>query len=78
MSTKQSIKWKDQSDGVGYHLYNDLLDNDEGPNPPPVYLRLDGVHLELYTLETGISVTVMIPDHIARELGLLPKELEKS
>jgi hypothetical protein len=74
MSTKSSIKWKEWSvKSPGYHLYDDVMDQysvEEGEEPP-VYLQLDGVPAELYTLESGVSVTVTIPRAIARELGLL-------
>ena len=70
MSTRSSIKWKEQTeDGPGYHLYDDVLDFDDDP---PVYLRLDGVHVELETGEDGASLTVTLPRSIARELGLVP------
>jgi len=71
MSTKQSIKWKDQTTAYpGYHLYEDVLDFE---TDPPVYLRLDGVHVELETCgESGAAVTVTLPRSIARELGLMP------
>jgi hypothetical protein len=72
MSTKCSIKWDKAGDGVGYHLYTDVMDtHDEGE--PPVYLELNGVRAEMYTLENGASVTVTIPADIARALGLLPQ-----
>ena len=71
MSTKSSIKWKEQTaDAAGYHLYDDVMDQFE-KGEPPVYLRLDGVAVELCTQTIGVSVTVTIPRAIARELGLL-------
>lgn len=72
MSTKSSIKWKAQTaDGVGYHLYDDVMDQfNDGEQP--VYLSLDGVGCELVTQTIGVSVVVTIPRAIARELGLLP------
>ena len=74
MSTKCSIKWKDHTEeGPGYHLYDDCLDDFDDSQEPPVYLRLDGVHVELMTLgDAGASVTVTIPRAVARDLGLLP------
>ena len=73
MSTKGSIKWKEQTaDGVGYHLYDDVMDYLYQDGETPVYLRLDGVAVELETQAIGASVTVTIPRSIARELGLLP------
>lgn len=76
MSTKCSLKWKEKTEEApGYHLYEDALDSFDGEseNESPVYLRLDGVHLELVTMSGGgASVTAAIPRSIARELGLLP------
>ncbi len=71
MSTKSSIKWKDHTtDSPGFHLYSDVMDFEDDP---PVYLRLDGVQVEMETLcDGGASVTVTLPGVIARELGLLP------
>lgn len=72
MSTKSSIKHKAMTDeSPGYHLYDDVMDQYRDDGEPPVYLRLDGVPVELYTLGVGASVTVTIPRAIARELGLL-------
>ena len=73
MSTKSSIKWKDQDESPGYHLYHDLFDDMHQEYDRPVYLRLDGVQIvELYTQNGGgASLTVTIPTSIARELGLL-------
>lgn len=79
MSTKCSLKWKEQTDGApGYHLYDDALDDFSivGEGEPPVYLRLDGVHVELETLDGGgASVTFSIPRATARELGLLQDKI---
>jgi hypothetical protein len=77
MSTKVSIKWRaGTSTQPGFLLYEDCLDSfgrDEGDSEPPVYLRLDGVAVQLRTLPTtGVSVTVSIPRELARELGMLP------
>ncbi|MEO6145902.1 MAG: hypothetical protein ABIT70_02395 [Sulfuriferula sp.] len=70
MSTKMSIKWKEQTvDGPGYHLYDDVLDREDDM---PVYLRLDGVQVELETSDGGATVTIALPRSTARELGLLP------
>jgi hypothetical protein len=75
MSTKSSIKWKEQTvDTAGYHLYDDVMDQYESDNPP-VYLRLDGVGCELHTQTMGVSVTVTIPRAIAIELGLVKASL---
>lgn len=79
MSTKCSLRWKEQTDEApGYHLYDDALDElcaaDGGEQP--VYLRLDGVQVELETLSSGgVSVTVSLPRALARELGLLPDKI---
>jgi hypothetical protein len=74
MSTKSSIKWNLAGD-VGYHLYTDVFDGFDSDDPP-VYLQLNGVHVELATMENGASVTVTIPAAIARELGLLAPVIE--
>ena len=76
MSTKVSIKRRAQEGGQpGFHLDEDVFDEmgaTEGTEQP-VYLRLDGVAVELRTLEGGgASVTVALPRELARELGLLP------
>ena len=78
MSTKQSIKWNKNGDSPGYHLYTDVLDHFEHGEEPPVYLELDGVSVQVYTMEKGASVTVTIPMKIARELGLLPSAADDS
>jgi len=80
MSTKSSIKWRDVSEeSIGFHLYDDVMDSfcaAEDDPEPPVYLRLDGVEVELSAiLGGGVSVTVAIPREAARELGLLPPAL---
>jgi hypothetical protein len=79
MSTKASIKSCVRTDQQpGFHLYDDVLDDfgaRDGAPEPPVYLRLDGVSVQLETLNSGgASVTVAIPREMARELGLLPLE----
>ena len=74
MSTKCSIKWKNRDDGrPGYHLYTDVLDS-YNTDDPPVYLELNGVDVEVQTLENGAHVTVTIPGSIAKELGLLRRD----
>ncbi len=83
MSPKSSIKYKDHTDdGPGYYLYDDGLDRfeDEQEQEPPVYLRLDGVHVELMTFTdvAGASVTVILPRAMAREFGLLTQNVERS
>lgn len=77
MGTKSSIKCRDHTAvQPGFHLYDDAMDSfarQEGDPEPPVYLRLDGLQVQLEThLEGGASVTVAIPREMARVLGLLP------
>lgn len=77
MSTKVTIKWRDQTAAQpGFHLYDDVLDSfgtKAGEPEPPVYLRLDGVSVQLETLAAGgATLTVALPRELARELGLLP------
>jgi hypothetical protein len=73
MSTKCSIKWRQQTDSApGFHLYEDVGEAMDGDDPP-VYLRFDGVQVELTThSHAGATVTVAMPREMARELGLLP------
>ena len=78
MSTKVSIKWRDHTDArPGFHLYEDALDyfvDETGEVEPPVYLRLDGVGVQLETLAAGgATLTVALPRELAQELGLLPR-----
>ena len=69
MSTKSSIKWREQTDTApGFHLYDDALDDG---NPPPVYLRIDGVEADLSTTAGGATVTLTLPREVAQALGLL-------
>lgn len=83
MGTKVSIKHRRPTDTrPGYLLYDNVLDTfgqtDAEPEPP-VYLRLDGVTVQLETLSRGgASVTVTLPREMARELGLLPQGSEGS
>jgi hypothetical protein len=72
MSTKCSIKWREQTDAApGFHLY-DCLDEADECQETPVYLRLDGVPAEMQTQRDGATVTVALPREMARALGLLP------
>lgn len=75
MSTKVPIKSRARAGGVArFHLYEDVLDSfgeDDVGRPAPVYLRLDGVGVELFTCEGGASVTVSLPRELATALGLL-------
>jgi len=79
MSTNISIKSRVRTnEQPGFHLYDDCLDEfgaGDGAPEPPVYVRLDGVSVQLETLNSGgASVTVAMPRELARELGLLPSE----
>lgn len=78
MSTKVTIKSRAQTDTrPGFHLYDDVLDSfgaKAGELEPPVYLRLNGVTVQLETLAAGgATLTVALPRELARELGLLPR-----
>lgn len=75
MSTKITLKAEDQGgQSPGFHLYHDALhqmDDDVAGNGP-VYLRLEGVQVQLETLERGGAVvTVAIPEETAKKLGLI-------
>ena len=77
MSTKSSLRSRSRTkERPGFHLYDDVLDElaaIDGDPETPVYLRLDGVSVQLETLSSGgASVTVALPRELARELGLLP------
>lgn len=76
MSTKSSIKWKERtSDAPGYHLYRDVLDYFRGPDESAtVHLEFDGVQAEMVTTDRGATVTVVLPEATARELGILPPD----
>lgn len=78
MSTKVTIKSRLPAAGQpGFHLYDDVLDDfgDKGEEEPPVHLRLEGVAVELQTLDGGgATVTIALPRELARELGLLPSD----
>ena len=76
MSTKVSVKARAASPSApAFHLYWDCLDDmsaETDGETMPVYLRLDNVAVELRTLPTGgASVTLTLPNELARELGLL-------
>lgn len=75
MSTKVTIAWREKREGqAGFHLYEDVLDSlgaDDGCDAP-VYLRLDGVTVDLRTLNGGgAAVTIALPRELAHVLGLL-------
>lgn len=75
MSTKSSIKWREQIDGApGFHLYEDCFEALADGKDAPVYLRLDGV--EVVDLSTqaggGATVEVRLSRELALSLGLLP------
>ena len=64
MSTKVTIQHHSEPGGAaGFHLYKDVLDDDEGP----IYLELTGVEFEA----TPKNVVVTIPRDWAKELGLI-------
>jgi hypothetical protein len=73
MSTTISIARSAPPAEPGYHVYQDCLgEMAAGEGKPPVYLCLDGVAVELQTRPSGgASVTITLPEHLARELGLL-------
>ncbi len=76
MSTKVTIRSSSPTEGTpGFHLYEDAVEalaSADGAEPP-VYLQLEGVQVELQTLEGGgASLTVSLPRSVARELGLIP------
>lgn len=75
MSTRSSIKWREQTDHApGFHLYEDCMETLTDGEDAPVYLRLDGVAVvDLSTLTCGgATVEVCLPRELARSLGLLP------
>jgi hypothetical protein len=76
VSSKSTIKWRDVADSKpGFHLYEDALDFTVESEESPVYLRLDGVEVDVSaTPAGGTSVTVVLPRETARALGLLPAE----
>lgn len=81
MSIKTSITSRVCTDKQsGFHLYYDVLDAfgaRDGAPEPPVYLLLDGIAVQLETLNGGgARVTAAMPRKKARELGLLPSEDE--
>lgn len=69
MSTKSTIKYHDEPDGGGFHLYRDWLDECAGHDV--VILDLKGVSFEVSSPDT---VLVAIPAEWARKLGLVPGE----
>ncbi|SJM92479.1 hypothetical protein [Crenothrix polyspora] len=68
MSTKCTIKYFDEEDHNGFHLYTDGLDEFDTDNEPPVYLQLNGV--EFIASSPG-NVEVRIPRAWAIKLGLI-------
>lgn len=78
MSTKFTVKSQHRDgDEPGFHLYHDVLEEmacEADGSEPPLYLRLEGVEVELQTVrEGGVTVTVKIPRATARALGLVPE-----
>lgn len=74
MSTKVVIRSRIATTSEpGFQLYWDCLDELAAVSEEniPLFLRLDGVAVELSTLPTGgASVTVKLPRGLALELGL--------
>lgn len=72
MSTRNSIKWRDETaDQPGFHLFEDCDVMASGADAP-VYLRLTGVQIhEWATDAAGASITVEIPRDMAEAMGLL-------
>lgn len=74
MSTKVVIRSRIATPSEpGFQLYWDCLDELAAVSEEviPLFLRLDGVAVELSTLPTGgASVTVKLPRELAHELGL--------
>jgi hypothetical protein len=74
VSTRCSIKWRDQSeDAPGFHLWDDAFERLTEGEKSPVYLRLEGVQVhELETTNGGAILTVQLPRDMALSMGLLP------
>lgn len=76
MSTRASLKYEiDDETGVGFHLYEDVMDSfgDDADPKPPVYLELMGVNFKAaYAIHHSGSVFVTIPREWAEKLGLVP------
>jgi hypothetical protein len=77
MSTKVTISWRETTPTKpGFHLYWDSSDSDglaASTGQAPVYLHIEGVGIDLQALaRDGASVTIALPQELARELGLLP------
>lgn len=72
MSTKQTIKYKSDAAGVGYHLYIDLMDVDDDGDRP-VHLELNGVPFKAGAghFPGGGCVDVTIPREWAEALGMV-------
>ena len=75
MSTKRSIRLEmDDASRTGFHLYEDLFDEDN------VYLELEGFHFEAgtlqdLTLEQGHPrIAIKLPTAWARKLKLIDAE----
>ena len=60
MSTKQTILYADQ-----YHLFRDAFDDDH------VYLTLNDVNFDVSSFNYSSQVTVILPNNVAKELGLI-------
>ncbi|MDZ4130926.1 MAG: hypothetical protein U1E02_43160 [Hydrogenophaga sp.] len=56
MSTKSSIKWRDQEhDKPGFHLWDDCFETLAEGDATPVYLQLEGVPVTLQTQAAGAT-----------------------
>jgi len=80
MSTKATLKSRSQIAGSpGFHLYEETALDSSDSEDEPVYLQVDGVAATVQTLKTGgASVTMVLPRELARELGLLPDDVNSN
>ena len=79
--TRRTIKYeRDENNGAGFHLFEDLLDETIGnldDEETPVYLEL--FHISTVEVSWGINgnfVIMEIPREWARKLGMLPPSAE--
>ncbi|WP_175980015.1 hypothetical protein [Caballeronia zhejiangensis] len=72
MSTKSTIKWREQTETApGFHLYDDVFDAEDDP---PVYLQIDGINASVSIIGDSASVTLALPRELARALGIIKGE----
>jgi len=77
MSSRSTIKYeRDENNGAGFHLFEDVLDETVGNlddnDETPVYLELFRVPMANVSFGSdGNSVEVAIPREWARKLGML-------